>query len=105
MQISFYVFRHTNVSRDSSLGIVASYGLADREIGVRFPREANIGFPFSVSSRSALGSTKIPIQWVPVIISQGVKWLRPEADLHLMPRLRMGGDIPPLFHKSSWHSA
>jgi hypothetical protein len=54
--IGFTYFHYQSMmSRDSAVGIATSYGL-DREVGVRVP----VG-----SSRPALGSTQIPIQWVP----------------------------------------
>jgi hypothetical protein len=62
--------------------------------GIRVPAAVVMGFfVFDTVSRSALWPTQPPIQWVP--------WLkRPgrEADhyLHLVPRLRMHGAIPPL---------
>jgi hypothetical protein len=47
--------------RDSSVGIVTGYRLDDRGVGV----------PVLVGSRSALGSTQPPIQWVPGALSPG----------------------------------
>jgi hypothetical protein len=103
-------------------------------------------FLFTTASRTALGTTKPPIQWVPGALSLGVKRPGREADhsppssaevknawscistpqyvfmawclvkhrdnftftfyfahLHIMPRLRMRGTIPPLPNTSSWH--
>jgi hypothetical protein len=37
-------------------------------------------FIFSTSSRPALGSTQLPVQWVPGALSSRVKWLGHEAD-------------------------
>jgi hypothetical protein len=62
--------RHLEVS-DSSVGIATSYGLDDRGAGVRVLVGSRI---FSTSSTPALGSTQPPIQWVPRVISPGVKW-------------------------------
>jgi hypothetical protein len=50
---------------DSSVGVVTSYGLDDRMIGIRFPvRTGN----FSLRHRIQTGSgppPKPPIQWIP----------------------------------------
>jgi hypothetical protein len=52
------------MTRDSSVGIAAGYGLDDRGIN---------NFLFSTSSRPALGPTEPPIQWIPWAVSPGVK--------------------------------
>jgi hypothetical protein len=52
----------------------------------------------STMSRMALGPTQPPIQWVPGVLSLGVKQLGCEAD-HSPPssaKVRMCGAIPPL---------
>jgi hypothetical protein len=56
---------------------------------------------FSPTARSALGPTQPPVQWVPAALSPGVKRPGREATthLHLMPKSRMCGGIPPLPHK------
>jgi hypothetical protein len=59
-------------SRVSSGSIVSDYGLDDRAIGVGYPAGARI-FPLSSVSRSALGPTQPPVQWVPGVLSPGVK--------------------------------
>jgi hypothetical protein len=68
---NFLIF---TVSRDSSVGIALGYGL-----GI---------FLFTTASRTGLGSTQPPIQWVPRALSLGVK--RPGMELnihlHLVPR-------------------
>jgi hypothetical protein len=46
--------------------------------------------------RQALGPTQPPIQWVPGALSLVVKRSGREADLHVVPRSRMRGAIPPL---------
>jgi hypothetical protein len=53
-------------------------------------------FLFSKMCGLALGPTKPPIQWMPGILSLGVKWLGDEAELHTVPSLRMSGAISPL---------
>jgi hypothetical protein len=64
-------------------------------------------FLFSTASRPVLGPTQPPIQWIPVVISPGVEQPGCEAD-HSPPssaKVKNGGAIPPLPHKSSHHSA
>jgi hypothetical protein len=51
---------------------VSDYGLDDRAIGVRSPAGARI-FPLASVSRPALGPTQPPVQWVPGVLSPGVK--------------------------------
>jgi hypothetical protein len=58
------------MSRVSSGSIVSDYGLDDRAIGVRSPAGAK---DFSSVSRPALGPTQPPVQWVPGVLSPGVK--------------------------------
>jgi hypothetical protein len=55
------------------------YGLDDPVSGVRFPAGLGI-FLFTTASRTALGPTQPPIQWVPGAISLGVKRPGREAD-------------------------
>jgi hypothetical protein len=52
-------------------------------------------FSIHYASRTALGPTQPPIQWVPGALPVGVKWPECEADtqLNLVPRLRMRGGI------------
>jgi hypothetical protein len=57
---------------------VSDYGLDDGAIGVRFPAGQRI-FPVAFSSRPALGPTQPPVQWVPGVLSPGVK-ARPGRD-------------------------
>jgi hypothetical protein len=60
--------------------------------------------PYRVQAGS--GAPQHPSQWVPGALSQGAKCPgREDNYLHLVPRLRMCGPIPPLPHKSSWRSA
>jgi hypothetical protein len=37
-------------------------------------------FLFTTASRTALGPTQLPIQWIPAALSLGVKWPKGEAD-------------------------
>jgi hypothetical protein len=57
---------------DSSVGIALGYGLDDRGSRVRFPAGLGI-FLFITASRTFLGPTQPPIQWVTVALSLGVK--------------------------------
>jgi hypothetical protein len=68
-------------SRISSGSIVSDYGLDDRAIGVRSPAG---DFPLSSVSRPALGPTQPPVQWVPGVLSPGVK-ARPGRDVDHSP--------------------
>jgi len=53
-------------------------------IGVRFPAGVGLGiFIFTTVSRTALESTQPPIQWVPGVLSLGVK--RPEREAYYSP--------------------
>jgi hypothetical protein len=66
-------------SRDSSVGIATDYGLHDWGSRVRFPVGLGI-FLVSNMSRTDLGPTQPPIQWVPGALSLGVK--RPGHEAH-----------------------
>jgi hypothetical protein len=60
------------MSRDSSVGIALGYGLGNRGSRLRFPAGLGI-FLFITASIMALGPTQPPIQWVPGVLSLGVK--------------------------------
>jgi hypothetical protein len=62
---------------------MSGYGLDDRAIGIRSPAGQRI-FPLTSVSRPALGPTQLPVQWVPVVLSQGVK-ARPGRDADHSP--------------------
>jgi hypothetical protein len=59
-------------SRDSSVGIALGYGLDDRGSRIRFPGGLGI-FLYTTASRTALEPIQLPIQWVPGVLSLGVK--------------------------------
>jgi hypothetical protein len=66
-------------SLDSSVGIALGYGLDDWGSRVRFPAGAG-NLSFTTASRTALGPTQPPVQWVPGALSLRVKRPRREAD-------------------------
>jgi hypothetical protein len=65
--------------RDNAVSIATSYGLEIRGVGVRVPVRSRI-FSSPFSSRSVLGFTQLPSQWVPVALPSGVKRQGREAD-------------------------
>jgi hypothetical protein len=64
-----------------SVSIVSDYGLDDRVIGVRSPAGAK---DFSSILCVQTGSGAHPVQWVPGVLSPGVKAL-PGRDAHHSP--------------------
>jgi hypothetical protein len=66
-------------SRDNAVGRATGYGLEDRGGRSLSPRKVK-NFLFSTSSRPALGSTQLLIQWVPGAPSPGIKRQGREAD-------------------------
>jgi hypothetical protein len=62
---------------------VSDYGLDDLAIGIRSRRGQRI-FPLASVSRPALGPTQTPLQWVPEVLSAGVK-ARPGRDADHSP--------------------
>jgi hypothetical protein len=74
--------------------------------GIRLPVGAR-DFSLFRSVQTGSGVPQSPIQWVPRILSPGVKWQGLEAN-HSPPasaEVKNGGVIPPLPFKSSWLSA
>jgi hypothetical protein len=63
---------------------VSDYGLDDRAIGVRSPAGAKDFFPVASLSRPALRPTQPPVQWIPGVLSPGVK-ARPGRDADHSP--------------------
>jgi hypothetical protein len=73
---------------------------------VRFPAGAREFF-YSTASRLVLGPTQPPIQWVPRVISRGIK--RPGRESDNSPpssiEFKNGGAMPLLSHAFSWRCA
>jgi hypothetical protein len=65
-------------TQDSSVGIVTGYGL-NRRVRSSSPGRGN-NFVVSTSSRTVLGPTEPPIQWVMVALSPGVNRPGREAE-------------------------
>jgi hypothetical protein len=57
----------------SSVGIMSGYGLDNRAIEVRSPVEAKGFFLVASVSRPTLAPTQPPVQWVPEVLSAGLK--------------------------------
>jgi hypothetical protein len=85
-------------SRDNAVGITIGYGLDDGGVGVRVPVRSRM---FSTSSRSVLGSTQPPIEWV-----LGITRPEREAD-HISNQCRSqeSVDLYTLPRTPSWRSA
>jgi hypothetical protein len=71
------------VEPGSSVSVVSDYGLDNRAIGVRSPAGAK-DFSSILFVRPALGPTQPPVQWVPGVLSPGVK-ARPGRDADHSP--------------------
>jgi hypothetical protein len=56
-------------------------------------------FPLASVSRPALGSTQPPVQWVPGVLSQGLKRGKSDHSPHLVPSSRMSRSYTPLLPK------
>jgi hypothetical protein len=89
-------------NRDRAVGIVTGYWLDGQGVGVLSPCGVK-NFHFSMSSRPAVGSTQLTIQWVPGALSPGVKRLGREAD-HSPPtsaelkKMWVYTSTPPFIH-------
>jgi hypothetical protein len=84
--LKIYILRR---SRVSSGNIVSDYGLDDRAIGVRSPAETKGFFLYPLCPDRLWGPTQPPVQWVPGVLSQGVKRGRGvmlTTHPHLVPR-------------------
>jgi hypothetical protein len=80
------------------------YGLDNRAIEIAGQRI----FLLVPASRPALGPTQPPIQWVPGVLSPGVKRGRGmmlTTHPHLVPRLSMSRTYTPLPHAPQWRVA
>jgi hypothetical protein len=80
LQISKRIY--SVVSRVSSGSIVSGYWLDDRG---SIPGRGERIFPLASVSRPALGPTQHPVQWVPGVLSPGVK-ARPERHADHSPQ-------------------
>jgi hypothetical protein len=72
-------FERKRVYSENSVGIALGYGLDDRGLGFDSRRGLGI-FLFNTASRTGLGPTQPPIEWVPGALSLGVKRPGREAD-------------------------
>jgi hypothetical protein len=61
------------MSRNSSVGMALGYELDDRGSRVLFPGGGAGNFFFTTASKTALGPTQPPIQWVPGSVFLGGK--------------------------------
>jgi hypothetical protein len=95
----YYYYYYYNKSRDNSVGIALGYGLDDWGSRVRFPALGLGIFLFTTASRTALGPTQPPIQWVPGALPLGVKRLGREAD-HSPPSNAEVKECVALYHHS-----
>jgi hypothetical protein len=87
-KVHFTFIKHafTYRSRGSSVSFMSDYGLDDRG---SIPETI---FPLASASRPALGPTQRPVQWIPEVLSAGIKRGRGvtlTTHTHLVPRLRM----------------
>jgi hypothetical protein len=93
-------------SRDDVMSIVIGYRQNGQGIRIRFAAEITI-FPFSTSSRLAVGPTQLPIRWVSSVTFRGDKAAGHEAN-HSPPfstEVKNGEAIPPPSHMCSQHTA
>jgi hypothetical protein len=90
-------------SLDSSVGIALGYGMTIGVLGFDSRRGLRI-FLFTIASRTALGPTQPPIQWVPGALSPRLKRPVCEADHSSPPSAEVKNtwnynSIPPIrFH-------
>ena len=83
-------------SRDSVFYIVARIRAGKPRNRGSIPGRGK-GFSFSKSSRLSPGLPQPTVQWVPDIISPGVKWSGPSS-----AEVKMSGSVPPLRFTPSW---
>jgi hypothetical protein len=76
----------------SSVSIASGYGLDDRTDRGSIPGRGERIVPLASVSRPVLGRTQLPVQWVPGVLSPGVKGGRGvtlTTHIHLVPRSGM----------------
>ena len=78
--MSFSCYTSKIGGHDSVVGAVIRLWLDDAWFSSQQGQENIL---FSKMSRQALGSTQPPIQWVPSVLSLGVKWL--QSEVHWSP--------------------
>jgi hypothetical protein len=88
--IQIFVSHSFTGQQDRSVTVVTDCGLAT---GFRFPTQAE-NFSSALCGHPALGSPQPPVQWVPGVLSPGVK--RGRGVMLLVPRLKRVGAVPPL---------
>jgi hypothetical protein len=106
LQNSNFMSNSDSLSRVSVVGIVTSYGLHDRGVGVRVP----VGSRISSSPRhldQLWGPPNLLSSGYQGALSSGVKRPGRELTTHiqLLLRSRKCGSIHPLSHMPSWRSA
>jgi hypothetical protein len=76
---------------------------------LRFKSQWGLGiFLFITASRTALGSTQPPIQWVPGALFLGIKWPEHEADHSPPSSVKVKENVELHIHSPnmpSWHGA
>jgi hypothetical protein len=101
MSLTFNIFKWYGILTDVSYsmqnfkGSSLGYGLDDRG---SIPGRGWNFFLLATASGAALGPTQLPVRWLLGVLSPVVKWRYRwlTTHLHLQPRSRMRGAIPPL---------
>jgi hypothetical protein len=102
----FEVLHQNYQSPDSSLGVALGYGLDDRCSRIRFPaRPGNFSLHHRVQTGSGAHLASYPMGTGAFSLWQSGRDVKLTTHLHLVPRSRMRGAIPPLPNTSSWRGA